>query len=68
MSLKDELHRLVDLLPELEAPRALAFLRECLEDPEYLTVEEEAAVVQAREEFSRGETISLEQFKAEHGL
>ena len=68
MSLKDELHRLVDLLPELEAPRALAFLRDCLEDPGYLTEEEEAAVIQGREEFRRGETIPHEEFKRMFGL
>lgn len=79
MQTKEDLHRLVDDLPESEIPAASRYLRylrdlandpvlrafmEAPEDDEPLTPEEEAAIREAEEELERGEGIPWEQVKA----
>jgi len=79
--LREELHELVDKLPddELNAARRFLeyirhhgdpFLKKLMEAPiddEPVTEEEEALVAEAREELTRGETISHEEVKREFG-
>ena len=82
MTIKDELHRLVDELPARElhgAKRFLEYLRnmddpvmralmEAPEDDEAETEEERAAVAQAYEDLAAGRVIPLDKIKRELGL
>lgn len=79
MTVKEELHRIVDLLPDAEIQavlRFLQYLREARyddrvsrllmsapEDPEPLTAEEALAVDRALEEFRKGQTIPWEEVR-----
>jgi hypothetical protein len=80
MTAKEQLRELVDELSETEAARALEvliarrgeqrdalmeFLENAPLDDEPTTPEEEAAVQEALEAAARGETITLEEFRAE---
>ena len=79
MTIKDELHRLVDELPQKElhgAKRFLEYLRnmgdpvlralsEAPEDDEPETQEEKAAVAEAYEDFKAGRLIPLDDVKRE---
>lgn len=67
MTVRENLHQLVDTLPEERLEEALDFLDQ-LEDDDTLTPEEEAAVERAEEDFRQGRTITLEEFKRIHGL
>ena len=73
---KEQLRERVERLTEDEAAEALPLLDERIDavtrlldnaplDDEPVTEEEEAAVQLAREEIARGETISLEELRAE---
>lgn len=80
--LLDQLHELVDQLPDGELDAAYGFieylrhhgdpllkkLMDAPVDDEAVTEEEEALVAEAREELARGETIALEEIKREFGL
>jgi CO dehydrogenase/acetyl-CoA synthase beta subunit len=82
MTIKEELHRLVDELPEGEshtAKRFLEYLRnmgdpvlramlEAPEDDEPETEEERAAVTEAQEDFKAGRVVSHQELKREFGL
>jgi CO dehydrogenase/acetyl-CoA synthase beta subunit len=82
MTIKEELHRLVDELPESEshaAKRFLEYLRnmgdpvlramlEAPEDDEPETEEERAAVAEAQEDFKAGRVVSHQELKREFGL
>jgi CO dehydrogenase/acetyl-CoA synthase beta subunit len=82
MTIKEELHRLVDELPESEshaARRFLEYLRnmgdpvlramlEAPEDDEPETEEERAAVAEAQEDFKAGRVVSHQELKREFGL
>ena len=72
MTIKDDLHRLVDELDENPAREALAYLhtlglpavlRNAPIDDEPETDEERAAVQEARDELERGEFVSAEEAK-----
>lgn len=77
MTAKEKLHSLVDELSESEAAVALdllvarrddaltQFLDNAPIDDEPTTPEEEAAVQEAREEIARGETVSMDEIRAE---
>ena len=79
MTIKKDLHRLVDELPKKELPvakRYLEYLRnmgdpglramlEAPEDDEPTTPEEEKGAEEARQEYMRGEGISMEEAKRE---
>ena len=82
MSIKEELHRLVDELPDSEshaAKRFLEYLRnmgdpmmrallEAPEDDEPETQEERAAVAEAYEDIAAGRVVTMEEIKHEFGL
>ncbi len=79
MTIKEDLHRLVDELPKKELPvakRYLEYLRnmgdpvlrafmEAPEDDEEETEEERALVQEARQEYLRGETRPWEEVRKE---
>ena len=76
MSVKDELHELVDQLDEDAAREALAylrtlslpaFLRDAPSDDEPETDEERAAVAEAREALKRGDVVRGEDLERELG-
>lgn len=83
MNRKEQLHRLVDQLPESElgaAERFLEYLRLAATDPALHTLltapeddepedeEERAAVAEAREDVEKGRVYSLDEVKRELGL
>lgn len=82
MTIKEDLHRLVDELPKKElhsAKRYLEYLRnmgdpvlkalmEAPEDDEEETEEERAAVAEAYKDLAAGKVISLEDVKREFDL
>jgi hypothetical protein len=82
MTIKDDLHRLVDELPAEElyaAKRYLVYLRnmgdpvfrsleEAPYDDEPETPEERAAVEEAYKDIAEGNVVSLDDFKRELGL
>jgi len=82
MTSKEELHRLVDELPESElhgAKRFLEYLRnmgdpmmqalmEAPEDDEPETEEERAAVAEAYEDIAAGRVVTMEEIRHEFGL
>jgi hypothetical protein len=67
MSVKEELHRLVDILPEDEAMRLLRDLQDEM-DPELLTPQDLAAVERGREDLRAGRSIALTDLKQKYGL
>jgi hypothetical protein len=77
MTVKDDLHHLVDELDEDAAREALAylhtlglpaFLRNAPLDDEPETDEERAAVQEARDELARGEIVSHQELRHELGV
>ena len=60
MSLKQELHRLVDLLEHDDEESALDYLQWLLADEDTLTDEERAAVQDGEAEIERGEYVTLD--------
>ena len=82
MTIKEELHRLVDELPESESHAAKRYLEylcnmgdpvlramlEAPEDDEPETEEERAAVAEAYEDLAAGRIVPLEEVKREFGL
>ena len=63
MTVKDELHQLVDLLPDTEAAAALDYVRWLLADEDTLSEEELALVERGLEEIARGEYVTLDELK-----
>jgi hypothetical protein len=68
MTVRENVHQLVDTLPEERLPDVLELLTELGEDDDTLTPEETAALERADEDFREGRIISLEDFKKTHGL
>ena len=83
MTTRDELHRLIDELPDCDLHMAELLIKwrhDLRDDPllvtlatapledEEITPEEEAAVAEARDEIARGEVYSLDEVKRELGL
>lgn len=70
MPSKEQLHALIDLLPEGEIPAASRFLEFLVHDleSERLTEEDLQAVQQGQAEIARGEYSSLEDLKRELNL
>jgi predicted transcriptional regulator len=59
MTVKEELHHLVDLLGEETAKEALDYLRWLAADSETLSEDELAAVSRGEQEIARGEYVTL---------
>ena len=83
MTIKDDLHRLIEELPDGEAHAARRFLEylrnvgsdpllkalmEAPEDDEPETEEERAAVAEAYEDIKAGRVVTMEEVKREFGL
>lgn len=62
MSLKHELHRLIDLLDGEDEESALEYLQWLLLDEDTLTEQELAAVKEGEAQIERGEYITLDSF------
>ena len=60
MSIKQELHRLVDLLAEEDEESARDYLTWLLADEDTLSDEERAAVREGEAEIARGEYVTLD--------
>jgi predicted transcriptional regulator len=60
MSIKPELHRLIDELDQEDEPAVLDYLRWLLADEDWLTDEERMAVEEGEAEIARGEYITLD--------
>ena len=63
MSVKDDLHDLIDQLTDADAAEALQYLRWLAAEDETLTEEELEAVRVGQEEIARGEYVTLDDFK-----
>ena len=63
MTVKDELHQLVDLLPDTEVAAALDYVRWLLADEDTLTEEEVALIERDLEEIARGEYVTSGELK-----
>jgi hypothetical protein len=68
MTVRENVHQLVDTLPEERLPDVLELLSEFDEDDDTLSPEEEAAVAQGDEDFRQGRTMTLEEYKRTRGL
>ncbi len=66
MTVRENVHQLVDALPEERLAAALDLLSELEDDT--LTPEEKAALERAEEDFREGRTVTLDEFKRTHGL
>lgn len=66
MTVRENVHQLVDALPEERLAAALDLLSELEDDT--LTAEEKAALERAEEDFREGRTVTLDEFKRTHGL
>jgi hypothetical protein len=62
MTMKQELHRLIDLLEDEDEESALEYLQWLINDEDVLTDEERDAVKQGESEIARGEFVTLDQF------
>lgn len=62
-TVKEELHQLIELLPEAEASDALDYVRWLRSNEEELTEEELADVLLGEAEIARGDFVTLEELK-----
>jgi hypothetical protein len=67
MTVRENLHHLVDTLPENRLEDALNLLDQ-LDDDDTLSPEEQAALERAEADFREGRTVSWEEYKRTHGL
>ncbi len=67
MTVRENLHQLVDTLPEEHLADVLDYIN-LIEDDDTLTPEEEAAIEEGLEDFRQGRTISWEEYKRTRGL
>ena len=63
MTTKDEIHVLVESLPDAVADDALDYLRWLAAESDALTEEDLSAVKQGEKEIAQGETVSLADLK-----
>jgi hypothetical protein len=68
MVARDELHRIVDELPETELDAARSLLEELRNGEDSLSAEELAEIDHGREAIRRGDYVTLEQYKKQRGL
>ena len=62
-TIKEELHELVELLPDAEAADALDYVQWLLAEEDTLTAEEMELVRQGMEEIARGDYVTLDELK-----
>ena len=68
MTVRENVHQLVDTLPDARLEDALDYLAELGEPEEALSAEILSAVGEAREDYRQGRTISLDELRRSHGL
>ncbi len=62
-TIKEEIHELVELLPNAEAADALDYVQWLLAEEDTLTAEEMELVRQGMEEIARGDYVTLDELK-----
>ncbi len=67
MSVRENVHRLVDTLPEDRLADAADYLAE-LSDMAEITLETEAAIKEGLDDIRAGRTITLEEYRRTRGL
>ncbi len=67
VTVKEELHQLVDLLADEDAKEALDYLRWLTAGSETLSAEELAQVAKGEDEITRGEYVTLAELKRSMG-
>lgn len=67
MSIRENVHQLVDALPEERLDDALDYLAN-LNDTEELSTETQAAIEQGLTDIRNGRTITLEEYRQTRGL
>ncbi len=65
--MRENVHQLVDTLPEERLADVLDYLN-LIEDDDTLTPEEEAAIEEGLEDVRQGRTITIEEYKRTRGL
>lgn len=68
MTMRQELHRLIDLLEDEDEESALEYLQWLINDEDVLTDEERDAVKEGESEIARGEYITLDQLAQSLGV
>ena len=68
MTVRENLHQLVDTLPEDRLADVLDYLAELQEPEEPLSAETEAAIEEGLEDIRNGRTISLEEYRRTRGV
>jgi predicted transcriptional regulator len=67
MTVRENVHQLVDALPEDRLADALDYLAE-LKDEEQLSPEAQAAIEEGLDDIRNGRTITLEEYRRTRGL
>ena len=68
MTVRENVHQIVDILPEDRLNDVLDYLAELGEADEALSAETKAALEEGLEDIRTGRTITLEEYRRTHGL
>lgn len=68
MTVRENVHQLVDTLPEGSLEDVLDYLESLAEPDEPLSAEALAAIEEGREDFRNGRTVTLEEYCRKQGL
>lgn len=68
MTARENVHQLVDTLPEGSLGDVLDYLESLVESDEPLSPEMLAAIEESREDFRQGRTLTLEEYSRTRGL
>jgi hypothetical protein len=68
MSARENVHQLVDTLPEERLDDVLDYLAELQDGEEQLSAETQAAIEEGLDEIRNGRTIPLEEYRRTRGL
>ena len=68
MTVRENVHQIVDLLPDESLDDVLDYLAEISEPEEELTVETRAGIAEGLADIGQGRTITLEEYRRTRGL
>jgi len=68
MSARENVHQLVDTLPEERLDDVLDYLAELQDGEEPLSAESQAAIEEGLDDINNGRTIALEEYRRTRGL
>lgn len=68
MTTRENVHKIVDTLPEEYLEDVLDYLAELSEPDEPLSAETRAAIEEGREDIRNGRTITMEEYRRTRGL